>query len=130
MKDLLISLLETFGYPVRLQGSLGEAEQYPDSFFTFWNNDSSDANHYDNEPVGYVWNFDVNFYSNNPTLVNTVLEQARCLLRNNGFIIGGKGHDVASDEITHTGRGMTALIIERRTNDVSKYPACGFAGNS
>lgn len=112
MKEKLINLLSTFGYPVRLQGSLGENEQYPESFFTFWNNDSYDNNHYDNEAVSYTWNFDVNFYSTDPELVNSILLQAKSLLRQNGFIISGKGYDVASDEPTHTGRGMNALIID------------------
>ncbi|MFR7662245.1 MAG: hypothetical protein ACLUZ0_04030 [Coprococcus sp.] len=42
MEDQLIQLLETFEYPVIRQGSLPEDEVYPDSFFTFWNNDSPD----------------------------------------------------------------------------------------
>lgn len=112
MKELLISLLESFGFPVFLQGSLEENEPYPQSFFTFWNNDSYDNNHYDNNPVSYTWSFDVNFYSVDPELVNTMLLNAKRLLKQNGFIITGKGYDVASDEPTHTGRGMNALIIE------------------
>ena len=39
MEELLVQTLESFGYPVRRQGSLGAQEQYPDHFFTFWNND-------------------------------------------------------------------------------------------
>ena len=113
LKDALISLLETFGYPVRLQGSLAEDEQYPDSFFTFWNNDSSDGSHYDNDAVNYIWDFDVNFYSIDPALVNTVLLDARRLMKTNGWIMSGKGHDLASDEPTHTGRGINVKYIER-----------------
>ena len=113
MKDELITLLESFGYPVRLQGSLAENEQYPDSFFTFWNSDTTDGSHYDNDPINYVWDFDVNFYSINPTLVNTVLLEARTLLKANGWIISGKGYDVATDEPTHTGRGINVIYIER-----------------
>jgi hypothetical protein len=112
MKEKLITLLQSFGYPVRLQGSLGVDEAYPDSFFTFWNNDSYDGNHYDNDAIYWIWNFDVNFYSTDPALVNSMLLQAKTLLKQNGFIITGKGYDVASDEPTHTGRGMNALIIE------------------
>lgn len=112
MKELLITLLESFDYPVFLQGSLGENEAYPESFFTFWNNESYDNDHYDNNPVSYTWNFDINFYSVDPELVNTMLLQAKTLLKQNGFIITGKGYDVASDEPTHTGRGMNALIID------------------
>ena len=113
LKDELISLLETFGYPVRLQGSFAEDEQYPESFFTFWNNDSSDGSHYDNDAVSYIWDFDVNFYSIDPALVNTVLLDARRLMKTNGWIVSGKGHDLASDEPTHTGRGINVKYIER-----------------
>ena len=113
MKDTLIELLETFGYPVRLQGSLTENEAYPQSFFTFWNNDTYDNAHYDNSAISYVWDFDINFYSTDPTLVNNVLIGVKALLISSGFIITGKGYDVASDEPTHTGRGMHALYVER-----------------
>lgn len=112
MKELLITLLESFGYPVFLQGSLSEDEAYPESFFTFWNNETPDGSHYDNEAINYVWNFDVNFYSVDPELVNTMLLQAKAILKQNGFIVGGKGYDVASDEPTHTGRGINVLIVE------------------
>lgn len=117
MKELLIQLLETFGYPVKLQGSIAENEAYPSSFFTFWNNDSYDGNHYDNDAVSYTWSFDINFYSIDPELVNTILLQVRTLLKENGFIISGKGYDAVSDEPTHTGRGITALIIEKGGNN-------------
>lgn len=113
MKDSLIELLETFGYPVSLQGSLTEDEAYPESFFTFWNNDSYDNSHYDNHAIAYTWDFDINFYSTDPELVNTMLLRAKALLISNGFIISGKGYDIASDEPSHTGRGMHALYVER-----------------
>lgn len=112
MKEKLNNLLESFGYPVFLQGTLTEADPYPESFFTFWNNASYDGDHYDNDAIYYVWNFDVNFYSTNPALVNAMLLEAKAVLKANGFIISGKGYDVLSDEPTHTGRGMNALIID------------------
>lgn len=113
MKEQLIALLTTFGYPVLLQGSISENEPYPESFFTFWNNDTFDGSHYDNDAIAYIWDFDVNFYSTNPTLVNTTLLNAKAILKQNGWIVGGKGYDVPSDEPTHTGRGINALYIER-----------------
>lgn len=112
MKEQLIELLSSFGYPVFLQGSLSQDEAYPQSFFTFWNNDTEDQNHYDNEAIAYVWDFDINFYSTDTTLVNTMLLQVKALLKANKWIVGGKGYDVASDEPTHTGRGMNALYLE------------------
>lgn len=115
MKDILINILEAFGYPVFLQGSLGD-NPYPESFFTFWNNDSYDEQFYDNVEHSTIWSFDVNFYSVDPALVNSILLDVKRQLKSNGFIVSGAGHDVASDEPTHTGRGLTALYIEKITH--------------
>lgn len=113
MKDLLIKTLEPLGYPIFQQGSLSKDDAYPESFFTFWNNDTFGDEFYDNKEHQTVWNFDLNFYSSNPALVNTKLLEAKELLKAQGFTITGKGHDVASDEITHTGRGINVLKIEK-----------------
>ncbi len=112
MKDELISIIEQRGFPVYQQGSLGEDEAYPDTFFTFWNNDTYDGNHYDGKAASWTWSFDVNVYSTDPDLVNSELLEIKTLLIAAGWIIGGKGHDVASDEISHTGRGITVLYRE------------------
>lgn len=113
MKELLIKTLEPLGYPIFQQGSLSEEEPYPESFFTFWNNETNGDEFYDNEEHSYIWNFDLNFYSSNPKLVNTKLLEAKALLKKVGFIITGKGYDIASDEATHTGRGINILKIEK-----------------
>lgn len=113
MKDEFIKILESFGFPVFQQGSLNKDEAYPESFFTFWNNESEDNEFYDNKENSYIWDFDLNFYSSDPNLVNTKLLEAKKKLKEKGFIIRGKGHDVASDEPTHTGRGINVLKIEK-----------------
>lgn len=112
MKDLLITTLEPLGYPIFQQGSLAEDEPYPESFFTFWNRSADGDAFYDNEEHCYIWEFDLNFYSSDPALVNTKLIAAKGLLKAQGFIASGKGHDLASDEPTHTGRGMSVYKIE------------------
>lgn len=112
MEDKLIELLETFGYPVYRQGSLSNDATYPDSFFTFWNNQSPDHAFYDNTEYGTEWDFDVNFYSNDPDLTYSKLLEAKALLKQNGWVVPGKGHDVMSDEPSHTGRGISALFLE------------------
>lgn len=109
MEDLLISILETLGYPVYLQGSLLPDEPYPDSFFTFWNDDSDGTSYYSNKENAIVWSYSLNFYSNNPTLVNTKLLEAKELLKAQGWVVSGAGYSVMSDEPTHTGRGITVL---------------------
>ena len=113
MKDEFIKILESFGFPIFQKGSLNENEAYPESFFTFWNNSSSDNEFYDNKENSYIWDFDLNFYSSDPNLVNTKLLEAKKKLKEKGFIVRGKGYDVASDEPTHTGRGINVLKIEK-----------------
>ncbi|MCI8518669.1 MAG: hypothetical protein HFJ51_00600 [Clostridia bacterium] len=112
MEELLVQLIETLGYPIIKQGTIGIDEEYPESFFTFWNNETLGNTFYDNKENSVIWYFDLNFYSSNPELVYKELMRAKELLNQHGFIIYGKGHDVKSDEITYTGRGIDVKIIE------------------
>lgn len=117
MEDLLIETLETFGYPVMLQGSMLPDEPYPDSFFTFWNNNSSGESYYDDSEISTIFDYDVNFYSSDPELVYSKLNEAIAALRAAGFICSGEGYSLASDEPTHDGRGVNILYL-RRNNHV------------
>ena len=112
MKQALLDLLESFGYPVRLQGALAKNEAYPTSFFTIWNNTTDEGSHYDNYAINFVWSFTINFYSIDPSLVNNILLEARTLLKANGWIVMGKGYDVPTDEPSHTGRAIDVIYIE------------------
>ena len=112
MEDNLIDVLEYFSLPVIRQGSLAPDEAYPDTFFTFWNNDEEGQSFYDNETASVVYDFDVNVYSNNPQTTYDLLNNARKMLKENGWIIAERGYDVASDEITHTGRGMRVMYLK------------------
>lgn len=112
MEDLLIQILESFGYPVMLQGSLAEEEAYPSNFFTFWNDDSASQGYYDNDEHDILYEYDVNFYSCDPSLVYSKLREAKSALKAVGFIVSGDGHSVASDEETHDGRGITVRFLK------------------
>lgn len=111
MEDQLIALLESFDYPVIRQGSLGE-QKYPDTFITFWNSSEDGQSFYDNNAASVVWQFDVNVYSISPIVAYSVLAAARKLLKENGWTMQTRGYDVASDEITHIGRGMTIEFLQ------------------
>lgn len=113
MVDLLIETLETLGYPVKLQGSILPDEPYPDSFFTFWNDSADGTGFYSNEEGAITWTYSVNFYSTDPLLVNSKLLEAKALLKSAGFTVTGAGYDVASDEPTHTGRGITVYYLQK-----------------
>lgn len=112
MEDRLIELLNTFKYPVIRQGSLSENEPYPDTFFTFWNNDESEHTAYDNQTASVVYDFDVNVYSTDPDKAYSLLKDARNLLKDNGFVPTSRGYDVASDEKTHIGRGINVVKVD------------------
>ena len=109
MEDLLISTLEALGYPVRKQGSLLPDEPYPNHFFTFWNDSADGSSYYSNTETAIIWQYSLNFYSSDPNMVTTKLLEAKSLLKALGWVVNGAGYDVASDEPTHTGRGITIL---------------------
>lgn len=108
--DTLISLLETFKFPVYRQGSLAKNEAYPDTFFTFWENPET-TNDYDNDTKFVIYSFSVYVYSNEPDVLAATLSAARTLLKQNNFIIVSRGYDVASDEQSHAGKGFEVGYI-------------------
>lgn len=115
VKDILIPVLKTFGYPVYLQGSLNADEAYPETFITFWTEPTSDNAHFDDNVYSVDWSFSVIFYSNNSALVNSKPFEILEALRNAGFTPQGKGRDIPSDEQTHTGWAMDLLFTEENT---------------
>lgn len=128
MKEQLITLLETFGYPVFLQGSIASPEEYPESFFTFWVTSAPEGAFYDNEPNRCVWGFWVYFYSTDPMLVLEKSEAARQLLQHNGFFTNGKPTDLPVDAPAYTGSMFSAYIAEEYTNAESNEEQQGSPG--
>jgi hypothetical protein len=114
MKKKLISALETFGFPVMLQGSLNAEAAYPDTFITFWCDSTEDSAHFDNDSHVAEWYFSVIVYSNNPHIVNTLPSEIITALKQEGFISQGKGQDILSDEPTHTGWAMDFIGTENK----------------
>lgn len=114
MEELLISTLEALGYPVKLQGSILPDEPYPDSFFTFWNDSADGSSFYSNNEGAILWAYSLNFYSVDDLLINAKLLEAKALLKEAGFIVSGAGYSVASDEPTHSGRGIEVLFRQEQ----------------
>jgi len=112
MEDNLITILESFGYPVYRQGSMSADAAYPETFMTFWNNNSPNHAHYDNNEFGTVWDFNIFVYSSDPAVVYSLLAEVRAVLKQNHWITPSKGFDVASDEPTHIGRALNIYFLE------------------
>jgi hypothetical protein len=112
MEDALITILESFKYPVYRQGSMSNDTAYPATFITFWNNDSPDHAHYDNTEYGTNWDYNVYVYSSDPSLTYSLLSDIRTALKAAGWIVTSNGFDVASDEATHTGRAIECIYME------------------
>lgn len=113
MKEALFTVLNTIcPNNVYLQGTIDEDRAYPDSFITYFTNDTDDRAFYSNEVTSFDWTFSVIYYSNDPALVNTVPATITAALKNAGFIPQGKGRDIPSDEPTHTGWAMEFIITE------------------
>lgn len=113
VKDFLIEQLETFGFPVLLQGSISPSENYPNDFITFQVMNTDTPQSFDNNDAVYTWEFNVNFYSNNPDNVAEIPPEIRRTLKTAGFIPQGKGNDAISDEPGFTGWSMDYYFIER-----------------
>ena len=110
--DKLLEILEAHDVPVYKQGSMSADEVYPGTFITFWNSDSEDHSHYDNQNYGNVWEYQIYVYSVSPSETYTLLEAIRKELKASGWTVPSKGYDATSDEPTHTGRAIEAYYLE------------------
>lgn len=98
--------------PIFRQGSLGEADDYPDTFMTFWCSAETESTAYSNETATVVWRFDANVYSTSAATVYSLADSLRAALKAAGWQTPDRGHDVGSDEITHVGRGISVTFLE------------------
>ena len=112
MTDSLCEILEGFGYPLFLHGTLNDKDGFPDSFFTYFNSATPETMFYNNTPHQAVWTYQVSFYSTDRQTAETVIEQARQVLKAAGFVPNGRSIDANSGQKTHTGRMFTVRGIE------------------
>ena len=114
MKQILVDILEKFcPKNVYLQGTMNPDKAYPKEFLTFWIPATDDATHYDNAVAAVDWTVYVIYYSNDPRKVNTKPLENAAALKAAGFVQHGRGHDVLSDEPTHTGWAMDFAYTEK-----------------
>lgn len=121
MREQFIALLQTFGLPISLQGSLNKNSAYPSSFFTYWNDTTEDNAHYDNDAIAFNWQFTIYYYTQNENAaqMDGVFLQIRNLFKQNGWIMTGVGYDVPSDEPTHVGRAIDVYYIQQNNKEAN-----------
>ena len=112
MIEKLIVALESLGYLIFQRGSLNVNEDYPESFFTFWNFQADENKTFDNTPISCDWGYWLYFYSNDPELIQSELLKAKELLKKNDFEVWGKGEDIKSDSPSHTARMINVYYHE------------------
>lgn len=103
MKEKLFEILQTFGAPIYLQGTLAENADYPGEFITYITTDSETAAAYDNDEAATAWAFQIAYYSNDPAKVDSAQKKIRATLKAAGFIPQGRGYDLPSDRADFTG---------------------------
>ena len=114
MDEALITILESFKYPVYRQGSMSNDAAYPETLITFWQNDSADHAHYDNTEYGIAWSYTVCIYSADPDVKFSLLAEVIEALKAAGWIISGRGYDVASDEASHSGKAFECRFLQTK----------------
>lgn len=112
MWSKLEPIFEELELPYSRQGSYEEAEELPESFFTFWNMDTPEEGFYDNDAHKAVWLWAVYFYTKNPALIYSKLEQFITLAKKAGFIAEGRGRDIASGIPDYNGRYVVVKYVE------------------
>lgn len=99
----LFNLFEEIGLPYFRQGSLTDAD-YAQSFFTFWNVDTTSIRHRDNDEKSFSEYIQVGFYTNDAQLIYSQMDDFINRAKEKGFIVSGKPRDANADKPDYFGR--------------------------
>ena len=111
MKELF-EIFEELNMPYFRQGSLS-SENYPDSFFTFWNFDTNNDSFYDNNETRYIEQFFIYFYTNKAELIYSKMDEFIALAKKKGFVVEGRSYDTNSGKTDYFGRVCKINIIHK-----------------
>ena len=108
--EKLFALFNEIGLPYFRQGSMSD-EDYKPSFFTFWNIDTPQDQHYDNGLHQYNEYVQIGFYTNNAEKIYSVMNDFIERARSKGFVIAGMPRDADADKDNYFGRICYIRII-------------------
>lgn len=112
MMQRLFELYDEIGLPYFRQGSLSDAD-YPPSFFTFWNIDTPNDMFYDNKAHRFTEYVQVGFYTNDETLIYSVMDDFIERAKARGFVIEGRARDANADKKDYFGRLCYLRILNK-----------------
>lgn len=113
MWSKLEEVFEVIGLDYSRQGSYTDDEEYPTSFFTFWNFDAPEDGFFDNEANRAIWYWQIYYYTKAPETLYTRMDEFIALAKTAGFIVEGRGEDVLSDRPDYPGRTIRIKYIEQ-----------------
>lgn len=116
MWSKLEEIFVKLGLPYSRQGSYDSSEDYPASFFTFWNSDTPEESYYDNTSTKAVWIWYIYFYTKNASIFYSKMDEFIALAKKKGFITEGRGNDIPSDRPDYFGRVVRIKFIENYNN--------------
>lgn len=108
-------IFEELGYPYLRQGSLASKDDYPPSFYTFWNESFSEEMFYDDENRAFQSYWGICSYTSDPKLMYTMLDAFILKAKRQGFIIE-TAQDVDSDRPDYYGRFVTIIYLGGKDN--------------
>lgn len=112
MWSKLEKVFKQIGLDYSRQGSYSDSSEYPESFFTFWNFDAPEEGFYDNKAKRSVWFWQVYYYTCDPATLYTQMDEFIRLAKAEGFIVEGRGMDIASDRPDYPGRTIRVKYAE------------------
>ena len=112
MWSKLEEVFEKIGLPYDRQGSYSDESEYPRSFFTFWNPNTKEGAFYDDKAHRAEWHWNVNYYTSDPATLYSQMDEFIKIAKEVGFVVEGRGYDVASDRPDYPGRMVRVIYLE------------------
>jgi hypothetical protein len=112
MMEELFTIFENLQVPYYRQGSLS-SDEYDSSFFTFQNFDTPNDSFYDNHETRYIEKVQVCFYTNDPNLIYSKMNEFILAAKTAGLVVEGKGYDTPADRNDYFGRRIIVNIIHK-----------------
>ena len=116
MWSKLEEVFERIGLPYSRQGSYSDEDEYPQSFFTFWNPNTKGGAFYDDKSHKAEWHWNIYYYTNDPATLYSRMDEFRRVAEEVGFIVEGRGYDIVSDRPDYPGRTIRVIYIENYQN--------------